>query len=56
MAELFVEGSREYDLARFGLVTQKLGPARATKLPLSLNEIQNNAAMKVGEGTCPSIS
>ena len=56
MAELFVEGSRENDLARFGLVTQILGPARAMKLPLSQNEILNNSAMKVGEGTCPKIS
>ena len=56
MAELFVEGSRENDLARFGLVTQILGPARATKLPLSQTEILNNSAMKVGEGSCPSIS
>jgi len=56
MAELFVEGSRENDLARFNLVTQILGPARATKLPLSLTEILNNSAMKVGEGSCPSIS
>ena len=56
MAELFVEGSRENDLARFGLVRQVLGPARATKLPLSQNEILNNSAMNVGEGTCPSIS
>jgi len=56
MAELFVEGSRENDLARFNLVTAKLGPARATKLPLSQTEILNNSAMKLGEGSCPSIS
>jgi len=56
MAELFVEGSREHDLARFNLVTQVLGPARATKLPLSQTEILNNSAMKLGEGSCPSIS
>jgi len=56
MAELFVEGSRMQDLARFGLVTQVLGPARATKLPLSQTEILNNSAMKVGEGSCPAIS
>jgi len=55
-AELFVEGSRENDLARFNLVGQILGPARATKLPLSQTEILNNSAMKVGEGSCPSIS
>ena len=56
MAELFVEGSRMTDLARFNLVTQMLGAARATKLPLSRTEILNNGAMKEGEGTCPSIS
>ena len=56
MAELFVEGSRMNDLARFNLVTQMLGPARATKLPLSQTEILNNSAMKLGEGSCPSIS
>ena len=56
MAELFVEGSRMQDLARFNLVTQTLGPSRATKLPLSTTEILNNSAMKVGEGSCPSIS
>jgi hypothetical protein len=56
MAELFVEGSRENDLARFNLVTSILGPARATKLPLSQTEILNNSAMKLGEGSCPSIS
>jgi hypothetical protein len=56
MAELFVEGSRMNDLARFNLVTQTLGPARATKLPLSQTEILNNSAMKVGEGSCPGIS
>ena len=56
MAELWVEGSRMQDLYRFNLVTQILGPARATKLPLSYTEILNNSAMKVGEGTCPTIS
>ncbi len=56
MAELWVEGSRMQDLYRFNLVTEILGPARATKLPLSTTEIRNNSAMKVGEGTCPTIS
>ena len=56
MAELFVEGSRMQDLARFNLVGEILGPARATKLPLSQTEILNNTAMKVGEGSCPSVS
>jgi len=56
MAELWVEGSRMQDLYRFNLVTEKLGPARATKLPLSTTEILNNSAMKLGEGACPAIS
>jgi SusD/RagB-like outer membrane lipoprotein len=56
MAELWVEGSRMQDLYRFNLVTQILGPARATKLPLSTTEIRNNSAMKLGEGACPTIS
>lgn len=56
MAELFVEGSRENDLARFGLVGSVIGPARATKLPLSQTEILNNSAMTNGGGTCPSVS
>jgi len=56
MAELWVEGSRMQDLYRFGLVTQILGPARATKIPLSYTEILANSAMKVGEGKCPGIS
>jgi len=56
MAELWVEGSRMQDLYRFNLVTQKLGPSRATKLPLSTAEIRNNSAMKLGEGACPTIS
>ena len=37
-------------------MSEVLGPARAMKLPLSQNEILNNSAMKVGEGTCPSVS
>ena len=56
MAELWVEGSRMQDLYRFGLVTQILGPARATKIALSYTEILANSSMKVGEGKCPAIS
>jgi len=55
-AELWVEGSRMQDLARFGLVSSMIGPARATKLPLSRTEILNNGSMKDGGGTCPSVS
>ncbi|HTK54986.1 MAG TPA: RagB/SusD family nutrient uptake outer membrane protein [Gemmatimonadaceae bacterium] len=56
MAELWVEGSRMQDLYRFGLVTQVLGPSRATKLPLSENEILNNSSITNGAGKCPAIS
>lgn len=56
MAELFVEGHRQQDLFRFGLTTQFLGSGKATKLPLSRNEILNNTSMTDGGGTCPSIS
>ena len=56
MAELWVEGSRMQDLYRFGLVTQVLGPARATKLPLSQNEVLHNSSITNGGGKCPAIS
>jgi hypothetical protein len=55
-AELWVEGHRQQDLARFGLVTGLLGPGHATKLPLSRNEIVNNTNMTDGGGSCPNIS
>jgi hypothetical protein len=56
MAELFVEGHRLQDLNRFGLVGSILGVGRATKLPLSRNEILANPSMKDGGGTCPGTS
>ncbi len=56
MAVLFVEGQRAYDLHRYDLVTQILGPGRAQMLPLSRNEILANPSMVDGEGTCPVIS
>jgi hypothetical protein len=55
-AELWVEGHRMQDLYRFNLVAQFLGTGKATKLPLSRNEILNNTSMTDGGGTCPSIS
>lgn len=55
-AELWVEGHRQQDLHRFNLVTTLLGPGRATKLPLSRNEILNNTNMTDGGGSCPRIS
>lgn len=56
MAELWVEGSRMQDLYRYNLVGSVLGAGRATKLPLSRNEILNNTNMKLGGGSCPGIS
>ncbi|MBI3567429.1 MAG: RagB/SusD family nutrient uptake outer membrane protein [Gemmatimonadetes bacterium] len=56
MAELFVEGHRLEDLYRFNLVGPILGTGRATKLPLSRNEILANPKMVDGGGSCPSIS
>ncbi|MFN8581235.1 MAG: RagB/SusD family nutrient uptake outer membrane protein [Gemmatimonadaceae bacterium] len=62
MAELFVEGHRMQDLARFGIVKQTFdaggatGSARATKLPLSRTEILNNTNMKDGGGSCPAVT
>ena len=55
-AELFVEGHRMTDLDRFGLVTARLGAGRARKLPMSRNEILNNASMHEGQAKCPGRS
>lgn len=55
-AELFVEGHRLHDLYRFNLVTAILGPNRATKLPMSRNEIINNTNLGEGSGSCPATS
>ncbi|HJU74748.1 MAG TPA: RagB/SusD family nutrient uptake outer membrane protein [Gemmatimonadaceae bacterium] len=56
MAELFVEGHRQQDLYRFNMTRTLLGTGKATKLPLSRNEILNNTNMTDGGGTCPSVS
>lgn len=56
MAELFVEGHRLEDLYRFNLIGPILGAGRATKLPLSRNEILANPNVKDGGGSCPNIS
>lgn len=55
-AELFVEGHRQQDLYRFNLTKQFLGSGKATKLPLSRNEILNNTQMTDGGGSCPSVT
>ena len=47
-AVLFAEGSRMQDLYRFGLVTQRLGAGRATKLPLSRTEQLTQSAHRRG--------
>ena len=55
-AVLFAEGSRMQDLYRFGLVTSRLGPGRATKLPLSRTEQLTNPHIGEGHETCPAVS
>jgi hypothetical protein len=55
-AVLFAEGSRMQDLYRFGLVTSRLGPGRATKLPLSRTEQLTNPHIGEGKETCPATS
>lgn len=55
-AELWVEGHRQQDLYRFNLTKTFLGSGKATKLPLSRNEILNNSNMTDGGGSCPSVT
>ncbi len=55
-SQLFVEGHRLADLNRFNLVTTLLGPNRAKKLPMSRDEIINNAAIPDNGQACPAIS
>lgn len=42
-AEMFLEGHRLNDLNRFNLILDKLGPNRAVKLPISINEVNANS-------------
>lgn len=55
-AVLFGEGSRMQDLYRFGLVASRLGPGRASKLPLSRTEQLTNPNIGEGAEKCPAIS
>jgi hypothetical protein len=55
-AVMFAEGSRMQDLYRFGLVNARLGPGRATKLPLSRTEQLTNPHIGEGKETCPAVS
>ena len=55
-ATLFGENSRLQDLYRFRLITQRLGPNRATKLPLSRTEQLTNPNIGVNKETCPARS
>jgi hypothetical protein len=55
-AVMFAEGSRLQDLYRFGLVNARLGPGRATKLPLSRTEQLTNPHIGAGKETCPAVS
>jgi hypothetical protein len=55
-AVMFAEGSRLQDLYRFGLINARLGPGRATKLPLSRSEQLTNTHIGAGKETCPAVS
>jgi hypothetical protein len=55
-AELWIEGHRLQDLFRFNMTRSVLGTGKATKLPLSRNEILNNTNMVDGGGACPSTT
>lgn len=55
-AVLFGEGARLNDLYRFGLIKERLGAGRATKLPLSRTEQLGNPKIGDGKETCPAIS
>jgi hypothetical protein len=55
-ATLFGEGARLNDLYRFGLVKERLGAGRATKLPLSRTEQLGNPKIGDGKETCPAVS
>jgi SusD/RagB-like outer membrane lipoprotein len=55
-AVMFAEGSRLQDLYRFGLINARLGPGRATKLPLSRTEQLTNPHIGPQKETCPAVS
>jgi hypothetical protein len=55
-AILFGEGARLNDIYRFGLIRSRLGPGRATKLPLSRTEQLGNHNIGDGKETCPAVS
>jgi hypothetical protein len=55
-AVLFGEGARLNDLYRFGLIKDRLGANRATKLPLSRTEQLGNPSIGDGKATCPYVS
>ena len=55
-ATMFAEGSRLQDIYRFNLVNARLGPGRATKLPLSRTEELTNPHLGEGKETCPAVS
>ncbi|MEP7347647.1 MAG: RagB/SusD family nutrient uptake outer membrane protein, partial [Gemmatimonadaceae bacterium] len=55
-AVMFGEGVRLNDIYRFGLVRERLGAGRATKLPLSRTEQLGNPNIGEGKETCPAVS
>lgn len=56
-AEMYLEGHRLNDLSRFNLVGSVLGTGRATKFPMSTNEISLNPHVNGNAaGRCPTVS
>jgi hypothetical protein len=54
-AQLYLEGHRANDLARFGLTAQVMGTGRATKYALDTTELQLNTNTNgVAAGRCPT--
>ena len=54
-AQLFLEGHRLQDLNRFGRIADELGSGRATKLPISTDEVNANSNISYPR-SCPSRS
>jgi len=56
-AQLYLEGHRMHDLARFGLVTEVMGPGRAIKFAMDTGELQLNPHTSGNTaGRCPAKS
>jgi hypothetical protein len=56
-AQLFLEGHRMQDLARFGLTAQEVGTGRPTKFAMDTGELNLNPnTLGKTEGRCPAKS